>query len=153
MLAILCVLVIGFFLYEGVVFGAHRLMHERWTGPLWRSHQLHHKLYNPKSPASSIYKEVGWRSFKYRALIFLAVVGAFFCLLPFWMAFALLVEVSVLSAVSTYIHDATHIADHDLERFGWFRYLKGMHWTHHANTKKNLGIITFLFDRLAGSKQ
>jgi len=151
MASILIALVLGFFLFEFVVFLSHRFMHMRWTGPLWKAHQEHHALYNPKRPETAEFHSVGWRSFRFRAIIFLVVVGLLFWIFPLSLAMPLLVEMSVLSALTSYMHDATHTAGHPLERFAWYRKLKREHWTHHANAKKNLGILTFLFDRMVGS--
>jgi len=150
---LLFVLVLGFFLFEAVIYGSHRLMHCRWTGPLWRSHHLHHQLYNPRHPATEQFQAVGWRSFRFRAIIFVIVVGLLFTLLPIGLAFPLLIEISLLAALSDYIHDATHTIGHWLEAFGWYRKLRIEHWVHHYNAKKNFGILTFFFDRAKGSYQ
>lgn len=150
MLAILGTLVLGFVLFEAAVFGSHYMMHVRWTGPLWRAHQEHHKRYNPKQPTTEKFQPIGWRSFRFRALIFLAAVGLVFAVFPISIALILLVEFSVLSYLTDYIHDATHTTGHKLEKYGWYRRLMDIHQIHHANAKKNLGILTFFWDRLAG---
>jgi len=87
----LLVLIFGFFLFEAVVFASHRLMHARWTGPLWRSHQTHHQLYNPRHPETMKFQPVGWRSFRFRAIIFVIAVSLIFTLFPLALAIPLFV--------------------------------------------------------------
>ena len=148
---ILAALILGFVLFEGVIFAAHYLMHQRWTGPLWESHQLHHKLYNPKHQTTQTFNPVGWKSFRFRAMIFCFVTALLFAVLPFTMAITMCFEIIVLAIATDYIHDATHTSDHKLRRYGWFRYLQDLHWIHHANVKKNFGVLTFFYDKLIGS--
>lgn len=148
---LLAVLVVGFLFFEAVIYGSHRLMHCRWTGSLWRSHHLHHQLYNPRHPASDEFRPAGWRSFRFQALIFVLVAAAVFLVVPLWIALPLLIEFSVLAWVTNTMHNATHTVDHPMERFGWYRRMKKEHWIHHANVKTNLGVLTFLYDRLARS--
>lgn len=150
---LLSVLVLGFLVFEAVIYGSHRLMHCRWTGILWRSHHLHHQLYNPRHPASDEFKPAGWRSFRFQALIFVLVCAAVLWLVPFAIALPLLIEFSVLAWITNTLHNATHTMDHPLEIFSWYRRLRREHWTHHANVKKNLGVMTFIFDRLGKSYQ
>lgn len=147
---ILVALALGFILFEAVIFAAHYLMHQRWTGPLWESHQLHHRFYNPKHQTSTTFNPVGWKSFRFRAIIFVIVTGALFWLLPFAMAATMFVEIIALAILTDYIHDATHTSDHKLRRYAWFRYLQDLHWIHHANVKKNFGVLTFFYDKLTG---
>lgn len=149
-MAIVAALVLGFFLFEGIIFAAHYLMHQRWTGPLWESHQLHHRLYNPKHHTTDKFNPVGWKSFRFRAVIFVIVTAAIFSLLPLAMAVAVMTEVVVLAILTDSIHDATHTTEHPLARFAWFRRLQHLHWIHHTNVKKNFGVLTFFFDKLGG---
>lgn len=150
-MALLGILVLGFFLFEAAIYGSHRLMHCRWSGPFWHSHNKHHQLYNPKHPAGVTYRQNDWRSFMARSALYLFFVGLIFVIFPLGFAIVLAVEVSVLAFVTDFIHDSTHLEYHWLERFGWYRRLKHEHWIHHANVKKNLGILSFFFDRLTGS--
>lgn len=150
-MTLLAVLVLGFLFFEAVIFASHWLMHQRWTGLLWRSHHLHHQLYNPRHPATDEFKPAGWRSFRFQALIFVIVALAVLWFVPFAISIPLLIEFSALSYITNEIHNATHTTGHWLEIFGWYRQLKREHWIHHANVKKNLGVLTFFYDRLAKS--
>lgn len=148
---LLAVLVLGFLLFEAVIFASHWLMHQRWTGVFWRSHHLHHQLYNPRHPATSEFIPAGWRSLRFQALIFVICSTATLWLFPWLYGIALVLEFSVLSYITNTVHNATHTVGHWLEIFGWYRQLKREHWIHHANVKKNLGVLTFIYDRLAKS--
>src|ERR1700761_43708 len=116
----LAILVLGFFAFEGVIFLSHYLMHCRWTGPYWEAHQLHHRRYNPKHPATEEFQPIGWKSFRFRAIIFLVVVGLLFWLVPFYYACVLFAEIVILATATDYIHDATHTTEHKLDRFEWY---------------------------------
>jgi sterol desaturase/sphingolipid hydroxylase (fatty acid hydroxylase superfamily) len=152
-MSIVLVLVLGFFFFEGAGYLIHRLMHARWSGPLWRSHMAHHlKLYPPKFTLSDKYLHPGADSavWRYVAIIsFFAVLGVIF--LPLWMALTLIVEVAVVGFLNDQVHDGVHIRNSWLGRTSWGRRLRALHDVHHHNMKKNLGIVTFGLDHVLGT--
>jgi sterol desaturase/sphingolipid hydroxylase (fatty acid hydroxylase superfamily) len=148
---LLGVTVLIFVLFEAFVWSAHKLLHCRWTGPLWRSHHLHHQLYNPRHPASDEYRPVGWRSAQYRILVLAVCLAISLLFFPLWLAAWIMAEIFFLAFFTEFIHDATHTMGHWLERYGWYRRVRLDHWIHHANSKKNFGILTLYFDRLTNT--
>ena len=152
MLGVLLTLVLGFFACDVVGYGVHWLMHRRWTGPLWRAHQTHHRLYTPRDFASDTYRHAGRDSTASRfTVVVLGLIGILFLAMPWHLALVLSVEVTAYALVNDYLHDATHVDGHWLGRYVWYWRLRRAHLVHHANQKRNLGVATFMTDRVLGT--
>ena len=150
-------LVLGATFAVGTLIGwfVHWIMHQRWSGRLYRSHMTHHlKLYPPKDLLSESYRDAGADNgvFIFAPPITFAclVLGIVFYVLglPLWV----LALVAVLSTVIGVVHDSLHTAFHLrnswLRHFTWFRWLRLMHFVHHRKMNRNLGIFWFVWDRL-----
>lgn len=133
----------------------HWLMHQSWSGKLYRSHMTHHlKRYPPKDLLSDVYRDAGEDD---GAFIFFPAITLIVGLLGSGL-YVLGVSPWVLGCVallSTFIgvgHDRLHTEFHLtgtwFARFAWFRTLRTLHFYHHRNLKKNLGIVWFFWDRL-----
>lgn len=150
LLDILAVLVFGMFFGEFIGYWIHRLLHVKWTGPLYRAHMAHHlKAYPPGDLFSLQYRTVGFESTTYRFIV--AGVGLailFFIFTPLWFSGPMAFCMAFLGWLNSYIHDSTHVAGHPLERFPLFNRLRALHVIHHIDMSKNYGIITFVNDRL-----
>jgi sterol desaturase/sphingolipid hydroxylase (fatty acid hydroxylase superfamily) len=149
---VLATLALGLLAFDLIGYSVHWLMHRRWSGSLYRAHQAHHRLYTPKHPTSPAYHHPGKDStaIRFTILVVAAIVAAFL-LLPLKIALILGAEWGSFGIATNIIHDATHLHHSWLDSFGWFRRLRTLHFMHHANQKKNYGIILFWSDRVLGS--
>lgn len=133
----------------------HWAMHERWSGKLHRAHMTHHlKLYPHSDLLSDTYRDAGADN---GLLVFTPgialVVGVFgivlFCFgVPVIGLIAAVILSILVGAANDLLHTSFHLRGSRLQRFGWFRTLRSLHFYHHRNMKKNLGIIWFGWDRL-----
>lgn len=136
----------------------HWLMHQRWTGRMHRSHMTHHlKLYPHQDLLSDQYRDAGTDNgiFLFAPGITLTVLifgGVLYLLGISLMSLAIIVGVSTIVGV---LHDQVHTAFHLNEtvwnRSAWFRRLRALHFYHHRNMRKNLGIMSFVWDRILGT--
>lgn len=137
----------------------HWMIHQRWTGPLHRSHMDHHlEQYPPDDLLSEKYRYPAW--YHSGPLLFLPgfvvvllgidaalwLVGA-----PGWSLWTFSAVMAVFAGVNDYVHDNMHIRGHWLERFGWFNHWRVVHFQHHFNMRRNFGIVFFGWDRLFGT--
>lgn len=148
--SILLTALASFLFSEAVGYVVHRLAHWPKSGKLFRDHLHHHAVaYPPESYTTKEYVANIWMSFLPVFvpifLLFNAVVFAVFSLPVSLTFFAVS---SVVSLVSSFMHDSFHIEVHWLDRFRWHRQLREMHRVHHKHTRKNLGIYMFMYDRL-----
>lgn len=148
-MGILLALLVGFFVFEAAGYGVHRFLHHPWSGPLNQAHLNHHLTqYPPERFLSTKYRSAGGDS----TLIPFAVggvvlAGLLFWLLPWTYALALVVELAVVGWANNYVHDATHVREHRLSRYNWFKRWRNLHRVHHAEMTRNFGIVTFFTDK------
>lgn len=145
-------LLLGFVCFEAFGWGLHKFLHWNGAGGLYKAHLTHHRLYPPSNFLSREYRSAGVDSTLWRFVVGIAVlIVLMLVVFPLWMALMLSAELVVLGLVNNYVHDAIHIRGHWLERFAIYRRWREMHLVHHVDTRKNLGILTFLADRVAGT--
>ncbi len=135
----------------------HWALHHSGSRTLHRAHMTHHRLYPPRSLRSDAYRKAG----KDDTLFVLAplvavVIGLYLLLMSFlqatWLDFATVITASLVVGIAhEWLHEAFHLEVHWLSRFAWFQQLRAEHFMHHRHPKKNLGIITMLWDRLLGT--
>ena len=146
----LFVLVVGFFVFEFLGYCVHRFIHTKLASSMYKSHMAHHlDIYPPERFLTFDYVGAGKNNTVFVFLPFGLVLGA----LIFWLfstelAILLIIEMAVVSFFNSYIHDATHVKYHWLEKFDWFLRLRDIHRVHHVDMKLNYGIFTFILDRL-----
>ena len=151
MLDVACVFVFGLFFGEFVGYWIHRFLHLKVTGSLYRAHMAHHlKAYPPDDLLSKEYRTVGFESTTYRFVIAGVFLGlVFFLLTPMRFSVPMAVAMAFLGWLNSYIHDATHIDGHFLERFAIFKKLRALHKVHHKlDMSRNYGIVTFMNDKV-----
>lgn len=150
---------IATFLY-GTLAGwvVHWALHQRWSGLIHVAHMNHHlKQYPPSDLLSDRYRSPG----KDNGLLFFtpAIVLAFACFIAvlhvLGISVPLLVWVCLEALVLGVAHDSLHTLMHlrstRLLRFRWFRSMVALHFYHHINMRKNLGIYWFGWDRVLGT--
>lgn len=150
MLTICLVIICGFVFGESFAYFLHKFIHNPIAGRLHASHMCHHeKLYPIESFISKEYRSPGKDNTVYTFAVAIAVLGVIcFILLPVLWAAILVSEFIFLGLLNNYLHDSYHIKDHILEWIPGFKRLRMMHYQHHIDMQTNLGIYTFVMDRL-----
>lgn len=146
-------LILGFFVFEALGYGFHRLLHTRWAGPLNRAHMQHHlRHYPPGDLVSARYRSAGGSSTLYPFLVAgAALAAAVVWLVPLCYALPLLAELALVGALNDVLHTAVHVQHDRLARWALFRRWRDLHQTHHVEMDRNYGVVTFLADHLAGT--
>lgn len=152
-MALLLVLIAGFFSFEGLGYLIHRLLHSPIGGPLHRAHMAHHAmLYPPWDFLSDRYRSAGAESTTYRFAAFALVIAVAIALVfPLHYSLPLVAELAIVGLVNSYLHDSFHIRGHWLERSKIFLKWRELHKIHHFDMSRNFGIYTFLADRVVGT--
>ena len=144
------------FLY-GTLVGwlGHWVLHQRWAGPLYRGHMNHHtKQYPPGDLKSESYRSAGREdsTFIFTPILTLAFALFVYGLVKLNVEAGLLVFVLAEALVIGFLHDWVHTQFHltktVLDRWGWFRKLRELHFTHHRRMAHNFGIFWFGWDRV-----
>lgn len=126
----------------------HRMIHQRWSGPMYRAHMTHHMVkYPPGDVFSERYRSAGWDSLAlWFSPFFLALVGGYWLLggpHPLVAAVAALAS----AMASSYAHDMTHIIGSFMWRLtGWTKGVAARHHSHHYKLKMNYGILVPWWD-------
>jgi hypothetical protein len=140
-----------------VGYGVHWIMHQPWSRALYRSHMQHHMVHYP---ATNLYSAGHYRSsglssgwLTFTPFVLAAAVGIVLLLhrllhASWEVEAAVLVAFAFIGGAHGVVHDAFHVSDHWLGRFGWFRQLRALHEPHHHDMSKNLGILWFGWDRV-----
>jgi len=152
-------LALGLVLIAGTLagHGVHRWLHSPRSGPLYRAHLEHHRLYSPGDLRSSVYRNAGADSTTWRFVLPLGALVALIAQSAIWLgmggpdALFLVVTAAAIGFAHDFVHDAFHIEGHWLERAPWFLRLRALHDEHHRDVRVNLGILCFVWDRLFGT--
>ncbi len=75
------------------------------------------------------------------------LLGAF-GVIAWWLVGLLIAEMLAYGWLSDYTHDAFHITNHPLNRLAVFRRWNELHYIHHVDMSRNLGIFDYSLDRL-----
>lgn len=142
------VVVVSFFISELAGYIVHKLAHWPKTGLLYETHLVHHfKHYPPKRYTSKRYLGNLRTSFIWWFIPAFLLIGILaWCILPLSLFITALATMSTAAIVNTTLHDSFHVENHWLKRFKWHQRLVIIHYIHHINVKKNLGIYFFFFD-------
>lgn len=158
MLMALFTLVTAFVLVNIFGYVTHKSLHQTWTGKLNRAHMTHHlKLYPATDYYSDVYRDPGRDNtvIIFGALsiplLLLPIILHLYGVLSLTLMLLTLGEMLILGWLHDYIHDAFHITNHWLNRFGLFKKWNGLHYHHHVDMGTNYGIFTFFLDKLFGT--
>jgi len=134
---------------------AHWIMHKRWSGRLYQAHYTHHQvLYPPEDMYSDKYREAGIDdSGKLFILLFLPIIlvilaFGWFKVIPLWAAILTVIEMGLIGYLHDFWHEKFHLSNTWWKKFKWFQHLTQLHYIHHIETSKNLGIFNFWWDRV-----
>lgn len=138
-------------------YAVHWSLHQSWAGRFNTSHMTHHlKLYPPQDFTSEVYRNAGAdNTLKIFAIAALPLIIAPFVLwlvgVFSWISvIAVLVMEALMGFFHDYLHDAFHIKNHWLNRLPVlnviFEKWVQLHYLHHVDMSKNLGIFSFHWD-------
>lgn len=150
---ILGVVAATFLFSEFIGYVIHRLAHWPKSGPLYRKHLIHHfQAYPPHQMISEKYVgDLSTSFIPYFTPIFLLMIVGAYVFLPWTLFLPAWITMATVSLVNNHLHDSFHVKGHWLKRFAWHRRLSKIHFVHHHNVKRNLGIYWYGFDRLTGN--
>lgn len=145
-------LVVGYFVIQTTGYLVHKALHHPLLGKIHETHDIHHKQMYPPDDylAPGKYREVPNEAqpFKYYAAAAIPLVTTVFFLAPLTIAIALTAELLVVAWANDWLHQKFHIEGFWMERYTWFNELRDLHWHHHVDDSKNLGIFSWFGDRL-----
>lgn len=133
----------------------HWVLHQKWAKRFYMSHMVHHsKMYPATDMLSDEYRSAG----KDNTVYFFAVAAIPIIMLPIisflmgWISLPLmllaLAEMGIFGFLNNYCHDSLHLKNHFIHKFSIGRLWRKLHYFHHLDNKKNLGIFTFWTDKL-----
>ena len=133
----------------------HWMLHQKWSGRLFKSHMIHHyKLYPIKDFESIEYRSAGKDSTTKTFVVFsipvavLPFVVSYFGFIPITIAILSFAIGIIIGLFNDWAHDSYHVIGHPLRKLPMWKYWRDMHYQHHADTTKNYGIWYFFWDRL-----
>lgn len=145
-------LVLGLFVFEALGYGIHWIFHQQWSGPLFRAHLVHHRLYPPRSYLSNEYRSAGAQATTWRFLAAsLCLATAALWILPWSYGLAFCGELGAIGVLNDWVHSCIHVRDSWLGQTRWGTRMRLLHLVHHMDARRNLGIISFGMDRLLGT--
>lgn len=150
------VIAVGTLLYGTLIgYVTHWVLHQSWAGRVYRAHMSHHlRQYPPRDLMSTTYrsagKDDGLRAFTpvLAGGIGLWLLALWLLGVPWWAVALVVIESAAVGWLHDYVHDGFHLEGFWMTRFAWFRNLRSLHWLHHWNMRKNLGILWFGWDRV-----
>lgn len=152
MFALIIALVVGYFVIQVVRYFVHWALHQENLGRMFQAHKEHHKdKYPPEAYLfDGRYRQVSIISqpFWYYLPGALTLVGIVFTIFPLYIAISLTIELIIISWANTWLHQKLHVSGHWLEKYSWFHHLRALHWHHHIDKSKNIGIFSWFADKL-----
>lgn len=52
-----------------------------------------------------------------------------------------------------FLHKHYHLAKSPLDRYGWFRHKRALHFVHHRHVRKNYAIVEYWIDHMMGTRE
>lgn len=154
MVEIVLVLIGGYLFVQTAGYLIHWVLHQPIMGRLHKTHNDHHReKYTPEDYLDKTYRHVAGNNrpiLYYTPPALLIVAFAFMFLSPL-LAAIFTVELAVVAWANDWLHTQMHIEGHWLERYRWFWRLRDLHWHHHVDEGKNLGIFSWFTDKLLGT--
>jgi sterol desaturase/sphingolipid hydroxylase (fatty acid hydroxylase superfamily) len=148
-------LVLGYFVVQATGYAVHKALHHPALGKIHRTHDVHHKVLYPPDDYLNTgkYREVpdDAQPYKYYAPPAIALLTVVFLTLPLYIAISLSVELVLIALANDWLHQKLHIKGFWLERYTWFHHLRELHWHHHVDDSKNMGIFSWFTDKILGT--
>ncbi len=130
----------------------YKLGHHPLGGKFFGNHiNFHHAHYSKDNLVSATYLGGEGNNTPFFLIPVFAVGACMYLLLPT----DLFVALTVTCAASFYAHvlfdKEYHVEGSQLQRFGWFRRKRELHFVHHRHANCNFGVIHFFWDRILGT--
>jgi sterol desaturase/sphingolipid hydroxylase (fatty acid hydroxylase superfamily) len=149
------VLLLVFILMTFLGYAFHWMFHQKWSGPFWKAHMVHHLFrYPPSSFLSAKYRDAGkdnttWLfALVFAPLIIAVIVLTVFHIISLFIGISILIEMSLIGALNNSLHDSFHLTNSFWHRFWFFDRLVKLHLNHHIRMGSNFGIFSFSWDRI-----
>ena len=148
------------YLYHITEYCFLRLGHSRiYVGHIYKLHRNHHRIHYPitQLKAPMPYKAGNEYYFSDGVVAYLPpsilIAIVLYNLLELYIFLFIVSEITIISAISDYIHTQTHIEDSWLEKYEWFQESRRIHFIHHRKLHKNysLGGLDYNIDRLCNT--
>jgi sterol desaturase/sphingolipid hydroxylase (fatty acid hydroxylase superfamily) len=134
---------------------AHRALHQRWMGKLYKAHMTHHEVLYPSHDFSSAeYRDAGKDSTTWTFIVLGApllvspVLAAVTGCISFGLAVWLVAVLGFFGLLNSWIHDWMHLTSHWSHLIPGFSKLVELHRVHHVDMSKNFGIFSFIWDKV-----
>ncbi len=153
LLTVMVAIVIGYLAASFLQMIFHRwLGHVPSTGFFFRRHVFdHHRIYSPTHLVYAKYSEKERSLTPYYALPSAVAIWLSGLALPRAPLLGFATTIVASYAAHTYLHKHYHLEQTWLNRWGWFRRRRELHYVHHRNTGCNFAVIDFFWDRLFGT--
>mmetsp|Transcript_39207 Transcript_39207/g.77082 ORF Transcript_39207/g.77082 Transcript_39207/m.77082 type:complete len:174 (-) Transcript_39207:119-640(-) len=160
-LSLLCEFLLGsvgtWYLCNLSDWGLHTLSHIHTRLPLLQTlHSVHMAHHKESYPVGKLLKDPPYSGqkgeFVFAPLVFCIWFLCYLCL-PLRFALLVVIESTLFSYVSNYLHQHYHLKGSWLEKYKWFQDRRNRHYYHHHHLRKNmsLGGLDPVFDKLFGT--
>jgi len=155
MVSFVVAIVVGYFIIQFAGYCVHRALHHPALGKIHKTHDVHHFVIYPadKYLDTGKYKDVPDESqpFKYYAAAAVPLIITTYFLFPMHTFIALTLELCIVAWLNDWLHQKLHIKGFWLERYSWFHRMRELHWHHHFDISKNIGIFSWHADKVVGT--
>lgn len=158
LVAIVVIFLVSFIASSLIGHWVHLLLHQPFMRWFYRAHLQHHVLYPHGDVTSERYRKASWFNsgpflFTPPFLFIIIVFGGLALLANIspWFVADVAAGLIAFGLVNDLIHDSFHLDSCWLQRYAWYERLRGLHFVHHKNPKRNLGIATLVWDRTLGT--
>ncbi|SRR5258708_11303261 len=145
-------------LFTFLGYSFHWMFHQRWSGRFYTAHYNHHHIQYPINNFSSdSYRYSGKDSTVWLfGLCFAPIIAGMIAItvlhvVSLFLGLSILVEMAFIGWLNNSLHDNFHLTKSFWQRFWFFDKLVSRHKQHHINTNTNLGIFSFVWDKILGT--
>lgn len=158
MLSLLLISVCVFIFITLFGYFGHKALHQPWAKGFNKSHMVHHLvLYPPENLTSDKYLSAGRNSTTWiflilsSPLLLIPIALWLFGIVSLSTAACINLEMLFFGWLHDYIHDSFHVNNHFFTKIPLFNKIfdawKKLHFVHHSDMQKNLGIFVFFWDK------
>ena len=146
----LALAVATFFVGNLVGYIVHYALHDPKMGKMYEAHDWHHRqIYPIDRFLSSTYDDPP--SHAEQAIYYVVPMLVLVAPLAYWSwphGLVAIIELLAVLKLNAYLHDSLHVEGHKLLKYAWFHRIRTLHYQHHVDPSKNLGIFFWVPDKL-----
>jgi hypothetical protein len=113
----------------------------------------HHGQYNPNNLKSDEFVDLEGHALNYYGIPIVVFAAIIYLLAGPMVMTAHLIGVFATFRWHLYLHEHYHLNETYLERFGWFRKKRHLHFIHHRDARCNFAVVEFWIDDLMGTRR